>query len=78
MNLALLGLTVIVVVLVLGTAFWLIATLGPLHRKQKMRRTERLTPQADQRETRIEAKGQSQEKVQGEEHGNAPKQKDAR
>ncbi|EAQ99395.1 hypothetical protein [Congregibacter litoralis] len=46
MNFALLGLTVFAVVLVLGTVFWLIATLGPLHKKQKMRRAEGLGRQA--------------------------------
>ncbi|WP_439102669.1 hypothetical protein [Congregibacter sp.] len=68
MNLALLGLTIFVVVLVLGTTFWLIGLLVPLHKKQKMRKAEALRQQAVQRET--------QSKEQSKEQGRPPAQKE--
>ncbi|MDP5070540.1 MAG: hypothetical protein NWQ45_06535 [Congregibacter sp.] len=47
MNPILLGLTALFVIFVLGTVFWLIATLAPLRRKQLARKQAREQAEQD-------------------------------
>ena len=41
MNWILLGLTIFLIIFVVGTVFWLVSTLGPIRKKQAQRKQER-------------------------------------